>query len=719
MNLNPLSKTPVPVEDPAAKQAAIKARLDAYAEKITTQHSMFWMGSNVEELTEKLKAGSIEYVDRLRKIQQAVGNFVKIVTEKDIPVVFSGGQQSYTNGKAVVLSADTDPAGLDSLVGTALHEGAHCLLSNQSLAFLPEMELYFEKMIIPTKIPYLADKLGLSIMPAAILSKKSNTAAKPLKVDPNKSTAAPKSESSVYELVQMVMNVLEDRRIDLWMYQHASGYRPYYEAMYDKYWHSKQIDAAMESEYYRSPAVNNYMLHVINMTNKHFDPNAMPLLGEIKKQAKLYRDGLFARGDEDPNWRTWRSHVGNSLEKMPKLWADSVKIVEMILEHSTSVENQTPPPPQPNEGDEGEGDPGDLPNLDGGIPSQEQIDKAMEKLKKFLNGELDKTALDAESADMLEQMNATQAKVKDVSGDFIAKNVKARVIIYRDITKQIASSNKFPMSYTRGYCYGKNRDGEIAVKKGIQMGQILANRIRVIQDERPLTFTRQQSGRLDKRLIAGLGFGYEQVFSHMISEKKAPVDVWLDIDVSGSMAGEKFSNAMAVAVAISYAASKTRTLNCTVAIRDSGQDIAQIAILYESKKHRIQRLLEIVPLIGCNGGTPEGLCFEAVKDEILAKSRGTRKFFINLSDGEPCHGFIYKDRHYSYGGAQAAEHTRNMMREMRAAGIEVLSYYVEDDYYAGQEHANFKRMYGESARFINPTQVNEIVQTVNKMLMGE
>src|ERR1035441_7516085 len=104
----------------------IQARLADYRKKIESQHSMFWMGRSVDELTEKLTEGSIEYVERLRRIQSAVGNFVKIVTEKDIPVVFSGGQSSYTNGKAVVLSADTDPAGLDALVGTSLHEGAHC-----------------------------------------------------------------------------------------------------------------------------------------------------------------------------------------------------------------------------------------------------------------------------------------------------------------------------------------------------------------------------------------------------------------------------------------------------------------------------------------------------------------------------------------------------------------------------------------------------------------
>ena len=185
------------------------------------------------------------------------------------------------------------------------------------------------------------------------------------------------------------------------------------------------------------------------------------------------------------------------------------------------------------------------------------------------------------------------------------------------------------------------------------------------------------------------------------------------------MSGPKFKNAMAVAVAISYAASKTRTLNCTVAIRDSGHDVAQIAILYDSRKNRIQQFLEIVPLIGCNGGTPEGLCFEAVKDEILKKSKGSRKFFINLSDGEPCHSFTYKGKSYSYGGAQASEHTRNMMREMRASGIDVLSYYVEEGMRPGMEHANFKRMYGEDARFIDPKHINDIVRTVNRMLTQE
>ena len=42
--------------------------LAAYTKKIESQHSMFWMGRSVDELTEKLAEGSVEYVERLRRV---------------------------------------------------------------------------------------------------------------------------------------------------------------------------------------------------------------------------------------------------------------------------------------------------------------------------------------------------------------------------------------------------------------------------------------------------------------------------------------------------------------------------------------------------------------------------------------------------------------------------------------------------------------------------
>jgi nitric oxide reductase activation protein len=92
-----------------------------------------------------------------------------------------------------------------------------------------------------------------------------------------------------------------------------------------------------------------------------------------------------------------------------------------------------------------------------------------------------------------------------------------------------------------------------------------------------------------------------------------------------------------------------------------------------------------------------------------------RKFFVNLSDGEPGHSFTYKGNHYSYGGEGAYKHTRQLMNDFRTAGIKVMSYFIGASNY---EHAAFKKMYGQDARFIDPKSVGQIVATVNKLLMN-
>ena len=67
---------------------------------------------------------------RLAAVRRAVSNFVRILTNDDeITVSFSSGHDSYTDGKVVVISAEDKPEKFDMLVGTALHESAHCVFS--------------------------------------------------------------------------------------------------------------------------------------------------------------------------------------------------------------------------------------------------------------------------------------------------------------------------------------------------------------------------------------------------------------------------------------------------------------------------------------------------------------------------------------------------------------------------------------------------------------
>lgn len=679
--------------------------LATIAEKIRKTHSAYWMGGSAEDLAERVKEGSIEYLDRLRKIQRATANFVKIVTGKEIPVVYSSGQQSYTTGKEVVLSADVEPLNIDSLVGCALHEAAHCLLSNASLEFLPHMHDKFEDLIRDR--PLLTDAARLGI---PITDKKTNA-------------QMGLTGETVLAHVQMVMNVLEDRRIDLWMYENAPGYRPYYDALYNRYWHSEDIDKALQNPAMADGSVEAYFTFIINMTNENYR-DVMPGLKEIRDIAGLNRKTLNSRGDNDSGWKSWRNALSRpgmvDLNNVPSLFRDAVKIVEIVYAHATKLQCDGK---KEDEGKDMEGGPSDLPNMDGS-PSRrpltkEELDKireALSKQKNFLKGDINKKKLDGQIARELDQLMQTNASISEVEGDFLPPKVKAKVVVYRDITKTVVQSPVFPFGSRTHYVDRKNPLMEEALRTGLRMGAALAHRIRVMQDESSLIFNRQRHGKLDKRRVANLGHGLDDVFQFTVIEKKKPVNLWMDIDFSGSMSGTKGQNAMAVAVAIAKAAELTRNLNCTIAVRD-GASTVRVAILYDSRKHTFAQFKSIVPYLSVQGGTPESLAFEAVKDEMLKMYGNERKYFINLSDGEPGHSFQYKGGHYSYGGEEAYKHTRRLMNEFRSAGIHVMSYYIGYD--SAYESEAFKKMYGADAKFIDPTQISSIARTLNQLLMKE
>src|SRR5210317_437839 len=71
---------------------------------------------------------------KLSASKRAISNFVNIVTNDQIPVVFSTRCDSYTNGKSVVIGSDVvEPKDFDVAFGLALHEGSHIKLSDFDL----------------------------------------------------------------------------------------------------------------------------------------------------------------------------------------------------------------------------------------------------------------------------------------------------------------------------------------------------------------------------------------------------------------------------------------------------------------------------------------------------------------------------------------------------------------------------------------------------------
>ncbi len=95
---------------------------------LNNNYSRFWIDSQdtnmVDELLgiEQEKTKGRDLV-ALASYRRAIGNFVNIVTGKNIPVEFNSNDNSYTDGKKVVLGANLNDKNFDVAVGLALHEG--------------------------------------------------------------------------------------------------------------------------------------------------------------------------------------------------------------------------------------------------------------------------------------------------------------------------------------------------------------------------------------------------------------------------------------------------------------------------------------------------------------------------------------------------------------------------------------------------------------------
>ena len=179
----------------------------------------------------------------LSSYRRAIANFVRIVTEKDIPLTFKSAGDSYTDGKKVVISAKMDDKSFDPSVGLALHEGSHVVHSDFN--WLRDLENN-----TPQELFHLGETKGYS-------------------------------RNDILNQVKGLLNYVEDRRIDNIIFTTSPGYKGYYHSMYDKYFHSKIIDAALDSDEHTEENMESYMFRIINLTNKNTNLSALKGLRKI------------------------------------------------------------------------------------------------------------------------------------------------------------------------------------------------------------------------------------------------------------------------------------------------------------------------------------------------------------------------------------------------------------------------------------------------------
>ena len=113
------------------------------------------------------------------------------------------------------------------------------------------------------------------------------------------------------------------------------------------------------------------------------------------------------------------------------------------------------------------------------------------------------------------------------------------------------------------------------------------------------------------------------------------------------------------------------------------------------------------------GTTPEGLCYEAIMNEIIPTTKDKDSYFLNFSDGMP----MFSNDTVSYYHSEALGHTKKMVNDMRMKGVKVLSYFIGDEYNRADNMEQFKTMYGKDAEFVDVTSVMSISKTMNKKFL--
>jgi hypothetical protein len=242
------------------------------------------------------------------------------------------------------------------------------------------------------------------------------------------------------------------------------------------------------------------------------------------------------------------------------------------------------------------------------------------------------------------------------------------------------------------------------------MGAVLANKLQIRNDPLFTKETRLPDGKIDRRMLSQLGMNITNVFSRNRVESFRPVMLHLSIDASGSMIGTRFSKCLTVATALAYVSTKVRNIDVVVTLR-GGSSSAVIAKVFDSRVDNFAKARSMFSRLVASGGTPEGLCFDAIKKQILVEKNQYELYFINFSDGEPS----FQPAYY---GETAYVHTRKIVNEFRQSGIHVLSYFISSNHGVDSYATDaFKSMYGVDSEFVDVESVTQVLRTLNKKLI--
>jgi hypothetical protein len=662
-----------------------------------SKYSDFWFDNRRTSLVDDLLSDDDKPVKKgkdhiaLAGHKRAIGNFVRIVSGQNIPVKFPSRGDSYTDGKSVTIGANINEKNFDYVVGLALHEGSHIAYSDfnafgdvRRMKKIREFELTYEKM----------------------------------------------------EFFRGIINYIEDRRVDNIVFKNSPGYKGYYHSLYNKYFNGKKVAKGLNSQMYRELDLDSYMFRIVNFTNEATDFGSLPRLIDIYKLINMKNISRLKSTDD-------------AIQLAMSVCEIVFKIVDSVVQPEDGNSDGDNENTENGENKDSDGNAGGNDSSDGtevdtgdaqmtpddGAPTnsngdeltpqqQKQIQNMFDKQKEFLDGKTPKSTLTKKDSEIVNALSNSNTELVEVGDGRIGK---VGTVVIPSLTKELIDSGAFPFFRSLDDCYYDGRynwSGGVqmveAINEGFRLGAILGRKLKIRGEEKDLIFTRQNTGKINKRLVSELGFGNENVFSQIQKERYNKANLHLSIDGSGSMSGGKFEKAIKSAVAMCKAADMAGNIDVTVDVRWTNKDKPIVVIIYNSKKDKLTKIKTLWKALQPGGVTPESLCYEAIMKKWLQGSSGEDNYFINYSDGAPW--FSTGRRRYSsydvyYAGDRAIDHTRRMVKMMKNNGIKIMSYFISEGYRSENDENTFKRMYGKDASFIDCTNMMNVAKTMNQKFL--
>ncbi len=557
----------------------------------------------------------------LAQVQRGITNFVKILTGKDIPVEYATSGDSMTDGEIVYIASNLKEDTIDYTVGLALHEASNVLLTD------------FE-----------------------YLNKEKGTVLKRVHNIPEE------DHDNVFTLI----NFVEDKRIDNFVYSTAPGYQFYYEQLYRKSFYNEIVDENLQNDIFRTPSWDSYFFRIINIFNRNSNLDALPGLREVRDLLTFNRI--------------------RSMQSTRDAVEVAVKIYNIIKPHIQDEEEK----------EDGE----DKPLNNQEYKTREQV----ERQKNFINSQYRKKRVHKKVKEQVNKLANSDTKINNYP---LSKTTSIPTLITKNWEE---------------YFTGPFGHNEESVNKGLFLGKQLLKKLKARNTVKKDIFENQKKGKLNSSKLYQAPFN-ENLFYRIEKEDYKNVFIHISLDLSGSMRGEKLAQTIQTAVAIAYAACNIKGFDVEISLRGtidpnksksmhSSNQVPILAYAFNSKKDSTKKLEKFKKLTVC-GMTPEGICLDQIRKDLPSPSYYQEVYLVNISDGLP------NISSASYNFSTAINHTAKVVNEYKKDNIGLLSYFIHDTWDKTQKsESTFKKMYGKSAKYIDVNNVSLVANTINNLLLS-